>query len=100
MAKSNIPGYIDLDSKIVAINLTGKKSTEYTLKTSENFDKIWGEVFKINCNAFQKSGYKFASNISTDGTGCSILFIREDKYNPLKKMMVRQIKKPSFYNEF
>ena len=100
LAKSNIPGYIDLDSKIVAINLTGKKSTEYTLNISKNFDEIWGEVFKINCNAFQKSGYKFARNISTDGTGCSILFIREDKYNPLKKMMVRQIKKPSCYNEF
>jgi len=100
LARSCIPRYIELDSKLLCLNLIGKKSTEYHTNMSNNFGNIWGEIFKMRLSVFHKRGYKFARSISTDGVACSILFIREDKYKPDKKCIVHQIKKPRCYTEF
>ena len=100
LAKSCVPRYIDLDSKLLCLNLIGKKSTHYYNNMSKNFDNIWGEVFKMRLSVFHKKGYKFARTLSTDGVACSLLFIREDKYKPDKKCFVHQMKKPICYSEF
>jgi hypothetical protein len=100
LIKSCIPKYITLDSKIIANNLTGKKSTLYNRKTADNFKNIWGEIFKTKSKIFRKKGYKFARSICTDGYACTILFIREDKHNEKKKSMVGTMTKPTCYNEF
>jgi hypothetical protein len=100
LAKSCIPRYIELDSKLISLNLIGKKSGEYCNKLSNNFKNIWGEIFKMRSGIFRKKGYKFLRTMSTDGISCSILFIREDKFNATKKCMVKYMKKPSCYSEF
>jgi len=101
LRKSVIPKYIDIDTFLIASNLIGKGNTEYfynnnlVLKAKE----IWGKIFKTNISVFRKKGYKFSRMISTDGIGCTILFIRSDLYKETKKSMVHSIKKPKGYKE-
>ena len=59
IAKSCIPRYINLDSKLVCLNLIGNKLPHYYNNMSKNFDNIWGEVFKMRLSVFRKKGYKF-----------------------------------------
>ena len=101
LRKTIRPKYIDLDTNMIILNLmTSKKGYYMTngnmLKLS---DEIWDMFFKTNNKAFIKNGYTFNRRISTDGVGCSILLVRNDLYDPLKKVTVRQIKKPKGYTD-
>ena len=55
--------------------------------------------FKTGSKVFRKDGYTFNRRISTDGVGCSILFVRNDLYNPNAKTVVRSMKKPKNYSD-
>ena len=48
---------------------------------------------------FRKKGYKFNRMISTDGIGCTLLFIREDLYKENAKSFVHDMKKPKDFKE-
>jgi hypothetical protein len=60
---------------------------------------IWKKHFNITSSVFKKNGYKFARQISTDGFGCSILFVKEDSYKEDKVIKPRLMKKPKCYKE-
>jgi len=95
---SVIPKYIDIDmTHIVEYFLEGKKN--YRGHLVEKSAEIWGTVFKTNLSVFRKRGYIFNRRISTDGIGCTLLFIREDLYQKQKKSFVYKIKKPKDYKE-
>ncbi len=49
--------------------------------------------YNMKAKVFKKKGYKFNRIISTDGVGCTILFVRNNMYNPLEKTMVKKMKK-------
>ncbi len=98
---SVIPGYMDIDTVIVIRLLLEENKEYYGLKEnflSKNLE-IWNKIFKMNHTVFKKKGYIFDRRISTDGFGCSILFIRKDKYNPNAKTNIKHIKKPYNYKE-
>ncbi len=78
--------------------------------------EIWNTVFKMNHKVFnlskrkkkknekkgsrfKKDNYIFSRRISTDGFGCSILFLRKDKYKSDAKSWVKPVKKPFGYRE-
>jgi len=69
--------------------------------------EIWNSVFRMNHKVFnlrkkskknakryKKNNYTFNRRIVTDGVGCSILFIRNDKYKADKVSYIPPITKP------
>jgi hypothetical protein len=106
LKKSIIPPYIKLDTTSIIQILhdyieTDKNKSFYltkgNIKKLEN--EIWGFFFKTNKEIFTHEGYKFHHSLMTDGFACSILFIREDLYNPSKVVKIRHLKKPYNYKE-
>ena len=100
LRKNIKPKYVDIDTFLIVQNLiSGNKSFYQTNGNLLTYsDEIWGKFFRVERKHFKKKGYVFNRRISTDGIGCTILFVREDLYNPFKKSYVRQIKKPKNYN--
>ena len=66
---------------------------------NEKWFEIWSDLFRMNKRVFRKKGYEFMRQISTDGVGCSILFIKEEYYEPYKAMRSKNMSKPKFYKE-
>lgn len=99
LRKTIRPKYIDIDTSIIILNLIAKNKGKYNKNKLKLFKKIWKRFFKMDKKVFKKNGYKFNRRITTDGVGCSILFVRNDLYDPLKKTSVRTIKKPKGYRE-
>ena len=93
-----IPKYIDIDTAIVVDVIKSSKGRSKIGMLDIWFD-LWSECFKMNKNVFRKKGYKFMRQISTDGVGCSILFIKEDYYKDTAKMNSRSMAKPKYYKE-
>ena len=118
LRKNIIPKYIKIDATtIVHLLFPDKvndiKKANYLNKGNTLLlrDNIWEAIFKINKKEFNsynrnkknnkgkiiKDKYVFNNMITTDGVGCSILKIRHDLYNPLKKVKIRTISKPINY---
>jgi hypothetical protein len=53
----------------------------------------------MNDKVFKVNGYNFARQISTDGIGCSILFIKSEYYSDTKKTIVKYMRKPKCYKD-
>lgn len=99
---SGIPKYIKLDTTTILYLLLPensdikKSSTDIKIRQ----DDIWNAIFNTNHKVFSDKKYKFNHSISTDGVGCSLLFIRNDLYNPTKVVKIPHMKKPFAYSEF
>ena len=102
LRKNNIPKYIKLDTATVIQLFLKENKGFYMTKgnTKRKQWEVWEKVFKMNKKVFRKKGYRFCGEVSTDGFACSILFIREDLYNPNGKNKVPKARKPvNFSNE-
>jgi len=104
MRKSIIPKYIKLDTATVIHLLFTKdmNKTFYLTKgnTKSQQHNIWNNFFRLEKKIFNKKGYTFNGEISTDGFSVSILFVRSDLYNSSGKNKVpRTIKPKGFSNE-
>jgi hypothetical protein len=65
--------------------------------TKKKENHIWKLFFNTEQLIFKKKGYIFNHSIVTDGFICTLLFIRDDLYSPVKKTQVRSISKPFGY---
>lgn len=111
LRKNIKPKYIPLDTTTIIHLLIKKeiietkpwieKKTYYLTKGNlkNNKEKIWNFFFKTHKKCFKRKKYKFKYMIYTDGYGCSILLIRNDLFNPTKKMLIHTVKKPKNYME-
>lgn len=104
LRKSIIPKYIKLDTTTVLHLLFEKGMNKgfYLKKGNTKMFQhfIWTHFFRLDKKIFNKKGYIFTGEISTDGFSSSILFIRKDLYNPNGKNKVKTIRKPKgFSNE-
>ena len=100
LRKNITPKYIDIDTVTLVLILMENNKGKYrkdgnTIKLKE---EIWKMFIKTDKSVFYKKGYTFNNRISTDGIGCSILFVRDDLHNPLGKVKVKSIKKPKGFS--
>jgi hypothetical protein len=93
---SIIPGYVEFDGAMIAINLMLDKSESREIRSSqtESNNRLWNMFFKMDNSIFRKKGYKFDHRLSTDGIGCSLQFVREDWANKSKFGRTRKGRKP------
>jgi len=101
---SIIPKYMKLDTTtLIHLLLPSDLNKTYYLtdgNTKLLQDDIWQMFFNTKDKIFHDKKYKFNHSILTDGIGCSILFIRNDKYDPLKVVKIHHMPKPFGYREF
>lgn len=105
LRKSVIPSYIRLDTTTLVHLLyeqynVAKPPREYYLTNGRTFgmrEKIWKWFFKTGKRTFSRKKYTFNYSIETDGVGCSIIFIRNDLYDPVKVARIRHLRKPTNY---
>ena len=95
--KSLVPKYVTLDTTLLVNILMKKQKRYYTMNILKLRDEIWSAFFKTGKSVFRKNGYTFSNQISTDGISCSILLIRNDLYDPIKKVTIRTVRKPADY---
>ena len=104
---SNIPAYVDFDSElIISVLMThnrhlipdGMVMDNYARKKWDYRNDIWDMFFKPEHSAFRKTGYTFNYRISTDGVGCSIVFIRSDLFRDDKRVKIGHKPKPRGFN--
>ena len=88
-----IPKYVDIDTTIIVTALSSAKKGENLKGMIDKWRYIWDEYFKMNDKVFKVNGYNFARQISTDGIGCSILFIKSEYYSATKKTIVKYMRK-------
>ena len=92
--------YIDIDT--VTLVLILMKENKGMFRKDGNIvklrDEIWRGFIKTNSSVFYKKGYTFNNRISTDGVGCSILFVRDDLYDPFGKVHVKMVRKPKGFS--
>lgn len=99
------PKYIKLDTTTLVHLLfsdLGIKKAHYLTNGNTKLlqDDIWQIIFNTKHKVFKDKKYSFNHSILTDGVGCSILFIRNDKYDPLKVVKIKPLSKPFNYREF
>ena len=96
---SIIPKYVEIDTlTIIRYLIKGNKDYYGTDSNLLKYNhEIWDMFFFRDKKVFNKKGYKFNRMISTDGVGCSILFVRKDLYEPKKKTYVPPVDKPDGY---
>ena len=99
LRKNISPKHVTFDTAILINTLMTVNKRYYNMNIKKLCDEIWSKIIKINKSVFRKKGYKFDHQIVTDGLSCSILFIRDDLYNPLKKVNIRKVYKPIKYKE-
>jgi hypothetical protein len=127
LKKSIIPGYTPIDTLILVNMFFGPEKAKPYLEINQGTDEngkhiskkitntglrgkgnllkynheIWNSIFNMDHKVFKfkKGEYTFNRRIMTDGFGCSILFLRNDKYKTDKKSSVRPVKKPYGYKE-
>ena len=104
LRKNIIPKYIKLDTTTIVRLLFPDAINKSTYmkkgKTKLLQDDIWSFLFKTKNTVFKHKGYTFNHSITTDGVGCSLLFIRNDLYDPLKVVKLKGMTKPfNFRNE-
>ena len=95
--KSFVPGYITIDTTMLIHNFVFDQKSYFIKNQLSERDRLWNTYFKTNSNPFRKNGYEFNYQLSTDGVGCSILFIRNDLFKPLGKNWIPSMKKPHNY---
>ena len=99
---SIIPSYTIFDTTTVIHSLFTKEMNKHYYLTKGNTKKlqhnIWNLFFRLEKKEFNKKGYIFNGEISTDGIVVSILLIRKDKYNPNGKNKIPHIKKPKNFS--
>ncbi|MBC8308057.1 MAG: hypothetical protein H8E55_71400 [Pelagibacterales bacterium] len=92
--------YIDIDT--VTLVLILMKENKGKFRKDGNIvklrDEIWRGFIKTNSSVFYKKGYTFNNRISTDGVGCSILFVRDDLYDPFGKVQIKSVRKPKDFS--
>ena len=96
LRKSLIPKYMNIDTKTLVTMLVDTKKikisqTELVKKINDNKDVVWNSLFnmeKIN-KLMNADKYIFNHMFSTDGIGCSLVFLRSD----LKDKSIPQSKK-------
>ncbi len=97
-SRKNIqPKYIDFDTYSLILILMDKNKEYYKKNLLKEWKNVWKMFFKMNDKVFRKKGYMFNRRISTDGKGCSVLFIIKRLYKPLSKSFVPKVKKPYNY---
>jgi hypothetical protein len=101
LRKNIRPKYVDLDTSILISRLMSSQKGHYSSKGNKLklTDEIWNKFFDTNKKVFRKSGYTFNRRLSTDGVGCTILFVRNDLFQSDKKTVVRTLKKPKDYKD-
>jgi len=85
LRKSLIPKYMNIDTKTLVTMLVDTKKikisqTELVKKINDNKDVVWNSLFnmeKIN-KLMNADKYIFNHMFSTDGIGCSLVFLRSD----------------------
>lgn len=97
--KSVIPKYIDIDISVIISSLVTEDKKYYNDNKLKESDALWKEFFDMESKVFKKKGYTFNRMISTDGVGCTILFVRNDLYNATGKTMVKKMNKPKGYTD-
>lgn len=99
---SVIPAYTIFDTTTVIHALFTEEMNKQYYLTKGNTKKlqhaIWNFFFRTEKKEFNKKGYIFNGEISTDGIAVSILLVREDKYNPNGKNKIPHIKKPKNFS--
>lgn len=96
--RSNIvPKHCTFDSPLIVNTLMTENKRHYSLNIKKYYDEIWDMFFRTGGSMFRKSGYTFDHQITTDGVACTLLFIRNDLYDPVKKISVRHVRKPYNY---
>jgi len=97
LRKSISPKYVTIDTRLIVTSLNDDdKNDRDTLSRWRN---IWQYHFNLDDKLFKVKGYKFARQMSTDGVGCSLLFIKEEYYKDNKAMRMNNMKKPKCYKE-
>jgi hypothetical protein len=94
-----IPKYVSFDTHLLKHALITENNTYYNSLSISDWKIIWAECFKIDKKVFRKNGYMFYREISTDGVGCSILFIKSEYYKNDKSMKSKNMPKPKCYKE-
>ena len=101
LRKNIIPKYIKLDTTTVVHLLFGEHINKGYYLTNGNTKKlqseIWDTIFNTGKQIFKQKKYTFNCQIETDGIACSLLFIRNDLYDPFKVTKIHTIKKPKSY---
>ena len=98
--RSNIvPKHCTFDSALIISTLMTERIRHYSLNIKKLCDEIWEMFFRTDRSMFRKSGYTFDHQIVTDGIACTLLFIRNDLYDPFKKVSVRHTRKPHNYQD-
>jgi len=99
---SIIPSYTIFDTTTVIHALFTEEMNKQYYLTKGNTKKlqhdIWNLFFRLDKKEFNKNGYIFNGEISTDGIAVSILLVRKDKYNPNGKNNILHIKKPKNFS--
>lgn len=100
--KSCIPKYIRLDTTSLIHTLfpDNLNKTHYLTKGNTKLlqDDIWNMLFRTERKMFKDKSYKFNHSIVTDGFGCTLLFVKNSLYNPLKRIRLKAYKKPNNYS--
>src|SRR3990170_6468689 len=100
--RSCIPKYIRLDTTILIHILFPKELNKNQYLTKGNTkiyqSVIWSMFFRTERKVFKDKSYTFNNSIVTDGFGCSILFIKNSLYNPLKRVKPKVYRKPFNYS--
>ena len=100
LRKNNVPKYIKLDTTtIVHLFLGGDKKLLTKGNCKKKQFETWSKIFKTNKTIFRKKGYRFAGEVSTDGFACTILFIKENYYNPTGKNKSLRVRKPYGFSD-
>jgi RNA-binding protein YhbY len=97
LRKSISPKYVTIDTTLILSTLNDEKKTDRHMLS--NWKNIWQYHFNLDDKIFNVKGYKFARQLSTDGVGCSLLFIKEEYYKDNKAMRMNSMKKPKCYKE-
>src|SRR5579872_6314561 len=94
-----IPKYITIDSCGLVDLIITKCSSEYLEKITENQQKLWKTLFKVNRSEFKRKKYRFNYMIKTDGIGCSIILRKTVNGIPIKitKKLQKEIREKQKY---
>ena len=96
--RSNIvPKHCTFDSLLIVNTLMTENKRHYSLNIKKYYNEIWDMFFRTGRSMFRKPGYTPDHQITTDGVACTLLFIKNDLYDPVKNISVSHVRKPYNY---
>lgn len=96
---SVIPKYVNIDTYLIVVALLNDNKQDNLKNMLSKWRNFWGTCFSMNHKVFKLKGYNFTRQISTDGVGCSILFIKSEYYKDDKAMKMKLMSKPKCYKK-